>query len=168
MTKEEVDTFFTKHWADIDNIIKRNAPKSVTKNCVSIASDIYTICVNKPHTLNEETLIGFIGLTAGNIYKWKQSNFNRQNISIANDYEIPDRQIEEDETIDEQIQNMYFILENYYINAEPHEKRLYDLFVKEEVRSIRKLKARTGVTYRGAIVLLREFKQKIQQYERQA
>jgi len=169
VTKNELDTYFTINWNDIEGIIKRNEPKAVTKNSMSVASEIYTICVNRLDKLDKHNLLGFIGVTASNMYRWKNSSFNRQNVCTANDYEIPiDYHNEETERDQDQIQRLNYALEKYYLNALPHEKKLYDLFVNQEVRSIRELKKRTGVTFRGSIVLLNEFKQKIKQYEREA
>lgn len=168
MTKEELDTFFTTNWNEIQTVINANASKKITVNNTSIASDVYSICLRKLPTLNDKNLIAFIGIVSANQYKWKNSNFNRINKCCVNDIPIPE-EVDEDEyeQPDEQIQRLNYALNKYLINAEPHEKIFYNIYVVEGVRSLRDIQKRTGVTFRGAQRLVNDFKLKIKQYERQ-
>ena len=168
MTKEEIDTFFTENITQIQSVIESNAFKSITANDTNMLSDIYTICIRKAKKLHQSNILGFIALAASNQYRWINSNYNIVNKCIANDLTIPDTKDDQQESNhDVLLQRLEYALNKYYANAEPHEKRFFDAYVNKSVRSIRDIVKHFNVTHRGAQTLIKDFKQKVKQYERE-
>ena len=166
MTKAEIDRYFQENWRDIQNVVKNNASKCATKNTTDITSDIYLICMDKKETINN--LPAYIRILASNIYRWNVSSFNRKNRSTANEIEYNGIEvIEEKDREDELMQSRLFYIEKYRLEAEPHELIFFDIFVNKNIRTVRGLSKEVGVTHRGAMKLIKDFKSKIQNYERQ-
>jgi len=165
VTKDEIDTFFNRNWDFIQDVISRNAAKCVTTNREDIASEIYLICLDKRDKITN--IKGFVSIVASNTYRWDKSQFNIRNRSQSNDIELKNISKEDEPESDIKIQRMEYAINKYMLNAEPHEKRLCELYVTEGVRSIRKLQDRLNTTFRGSAILIKEFKQKIQEYERE-
>jgi len=167
MHKAQIDRFFSENWHEIERVILNNAFKSKTKNICSVASDVYVICLERKKDLKKENILGFIGVTASNLYSWDNGNHNITNRSICNDIPIPDIYIQEEESNEEEMQRLNYALRKYYVNAEPHEKIFFNIYVYEGIRSIRPLIKRLDITFRGANILINDFKQKVKQYERE-
>jgi hypothetical protein len=161
MTKCELDKFFIKNDKQITAIIKSNCTKSITTNVCDIKSDIYLICLEKKHNIND--LMSYIRIVASNIYRWSNSDYNKKNRLISDNSEVSDT-ISED--IDEmRLQQLTFLLEKYKLNAKPHELIFYDAYVVRGVRSIRKIAKEFNISRHGAQILINDFKQKIKSYE---
>jgi ribosomal protein S13 len=166
LTKAEIDNYFNQNWHDIQAVVKRNSAKQITRNPSDITSDIYMVCLEKKDTI--QNLAGFIRIVASNIHRWERSSHNKQNKAIANDIEIKDIEIQEEKSdLDEVIQNRLFYLEKYKLAADPHELIFFDIFVNRNIRTIRALSKEVGLSHRGARTMINDFKQKIQNYERQ-
>jgi hypothetical protein len=163
VNKEEVDKYFTDNWSDIQSIVKANSNKCVTKNQIDITSYIYEVCISKAATINN--IRSFICLVAANIYRHKNSQFNRENRILVENDEFIDTYNEEGYV--DVNENRSYALKKYYLNGEPHEQRLYELYVIEGVTTIDGMRKRLGVTYYAAQILINEFKQKIKNYERE-
>ena len=166
MTKKEIDDYFTANWKDIQKAIKTNAPKCATVNHTDISSDIYLICVEKADRINN--LSGFIRILASNIYRWESSPFNRINRIESNTMTNFDTYIDEPTECDEMHQSRLYALQAYQMNALPHELIFYDLYINKGVRSVRGLEKHLNTTFRGAQMLIKDFKLKIKEYERKA
>jgi hypothetical protein len=164
MTKEEVDVYFAENWLEIEQIVKTNMSHCATENKVNIASDLYLICLDKRDEIN--CISSFIRILARNTYKWKRSKFNIENQSLANENEVTDTYIDED-TSEDVYQNRLFAIEKYYANAQPHERILYDIYFNQNITTIRGLVKHLNISFHGANVMLKEFKQKIKSYERE-
>ena len=165
MTKEQVDTYFIENWQSIKSAIKDNAPKCATKNSTDISSDIYLICIEKAAKI--ENISGFIRILASNIYRWERSSFNEENRIQSNTTEFPTMYTEDNSEADEVNQNRLYALEMYRRNAEPHELRFYDVYMNKGITSVRGLVKHLNVTFRGAVILINDFKKKVKEYERQ-
>lgn len=165
VTKQEIDTYFTTNWLEIKAIVKANSTKCATTNVQDITNDIYLICIEKSATINN--LSGFIRILASNIYRWNNSDFNKENKIFANETEIPNTYIEDCHREEMHQQRMY-ILEMYRINAEPHELRFLDIYLNKRITTVRGLKNHLNISHHGAVTLLKDFKQKIKHYERKA
>jgi hypothetical protein len=164
MTKEQVDRHFQENWKAIQAAIRDNAPKCATANRTDITSDIYLICIEKANKI--ENISGYIRILASNIYRWERSSFNEQNRIISNTIEFPTMYSEDNTEADEVSQNRLFALEMYKKNAEPHELVFYDVYMNKGITSVRGLVKHLDVTFRGAIILINDFKRKVKDYER--
>ena len=164
MTKSEVDNYFSENWNEIERIIQSNMSHCATENKVNIASDLYLICLDKRNEI--KNIDSFIRILARNTYSWTRSKFNMENKALANEYQINDTYTESD-TDEDVYQNRLFAIEKYLQNAEPHERILFDIYFNQNITTIRGLVKRLGVSFHGANVMLKEFKQKIKSYERE-
>ena len=165
MNKEQIDKYFTDNWQDIQSVVKRNAPKCSTINRDDISTDIYLICIEKAEKI--ENLPAFIRIVSSNIYRWSNSDFNKENKILATDLEDFDTYIQEDNDFsDDRIQDLEYRLEKYLLEATLSEKVFYQIYVNEGIRSERKLEKRLGVSRHGARTLVSDFKEKLKGYER--
>jgi hypothetical protein len=163
VSKQEIDAYFRDNWREIERIIADNSAKCVTVNRESIASEIYLICIEKKARITN--LSGFIRILASNIYRWNMSDFNKNNRIFASEIEIQDIYTD-DETEEISHQNRLYALERYRLNASPSELRLLEIY-KEGITTVRGLQSYLGISFHGSVVMLREFKQKIINYERE-
>jgi len=165
VTKNEVDEYFNTNWQTIKAIVKANSSKCATVNREDITSDIYLVCVEKAETINN--INGFIRILASNIYRWERSDFNVNNRIFANETQSIDT-YNEDTFSDETYQQRMYALEMYKRNAEPHELRFLDIYINEKITTVRGLEKHLGVSFHGAVTILKDFKLKLKDYERQA
>ena len=77
MTKLEIDTYFKENQILIKKSIASNKYKCVTTNDVCILSDVYLACINSSEKIRN--IEAFVKTTIENIYKWYNSEFNREN-----------------------------------------------------------------------------------------
>lgn len=166
MTKQEIDEYFTRNFKDIQEVVKRNAPKCITANQTDITSDIYLACIEKADRINN--LAGFIRIVASNIYRWDESLFNIDNKVFANETPIQDTYLYEECKDDELYQQRIYALELYKINALPHELRFYDFYINKKIQTVRGIQENVGVSFHGAYTLIKDFKLKMKEYERKA
>jgi hypothetical protein len=165
VTKEQIDKYFTNEWDDIQSIIKRNAPKCATANSENITSDIYLICIEKAPKIKD--IRGFIRIVASNIYRWENSDFNKNNRIFAHTNDNLDTYIGDELEDYLRDQQREYAIELYRRNAEPHQLIFADIVMNEKIFSIRDVMKRVGTTHHGARILINDFKTKIQSYERQ-
>lgn len=166
MTKEEIDKYFTKHFEEIQQVVRKNAPKCVTSNQIDITSDIYLVCLEKAGKI--KNLAGFIRILASNIYRWDESLFNIENKVFANEIQISDTYTENECKDDEIYQRRMYALELYKLNAKPHELRFYEFYIEKRVQTVRGIQEQVGVSFHGAYTLIKDFKLKMKEYERKA
>ena len=164
MTKIQIDEYFTTNWTEIKSIVKSTSNKSATKNIEDITSEIYLICIEKSSSI--VNIAGFIRILASNIYRWHNSEFNIFNKILANENEFSHTYIEEC-TIEIANQRKLFAIEKYRASAETHEKILLDLYETKGIRTVRAVKEHLQISHHGANILIKEFKQKIIDYERE-
>lgn len=166
MTKYEIDKYFKDNWNEIQHVVKSNSKKCKTKNITDITTEIYLICIEKADKI--KTLPGFIRIVASNIYRWSNSDFNKKNRVLVNDYNLIDTYIEDYNKDDEKYQNRLYALEMYKNNANKIEQRFLEVYINKEIRTIRPLEKHLGLTRRGAIIMIKDFKLKMKEYERKA
>lgn len=166
MTKHEIDDYFSQNWEEIKTIVKNNSAKRATINNVDITTDIYLVCVEKAEGI--KSLPAFIRILASNIYRWERSDFNTENKVLAGEFDFNGICEEESYREEEKFQNRVFAIERYKANAEPHELRLFDIFCNKGVRTVRGIEKHLGVSFHGANVMIKDFKFKLREYERQA
>jgi hypothetical protein len=164
LTKNDIDSYFTSNWKEIQIVVKQNAPKCATKNPTDITSDIYLICVEKSSKI--KSLAGFIRILASNIYRWQKSDFNINNKIFANEIEF-NTTYDDNDIEDEIFQNRLFALEKYKLNAKTHEKIFLETYIDKNIRTVRGIEQELGVSFHGAYTLIKDFKLKIKEYERQ-
>lgn len=167
MTKKEIDEYFTNNYSLIVEYIDSNKHKCLTVNDEIIITQIYIEAIKSKERINN--LPAWIRITSSNIYKWKNSEFNKQNKvdsnNLANSYTLDESHNENETEIN--IQNLEFALKKYYLNAKPSERIFFDSYVNKGIRSIRKVQKHFGVTFRGAQVMINDFKTKIKEYARE-
>lgn len=167
MKKEQIDNYFTTNFDKITRLVNCHRQKSHTINDYDITTDLYLIAVERSEEIENTTaLYNFLCVTASNIYRWNNSEYNLQNKVVGNNTDIS-HIISEDNT-DEEItyQNRHYALRKYYAEAKPSERIFYNAYINEGVRSIRKVRDKFGISFRMASVVIKEFKQKIQDHER--
>jgi hypothetical protein len=59
-----------------------------------------------------------------------------------------------------------YAIEKYRLHAKPSEKILLNLYMTE-TPTVRGLQRNLGVSFHGAVVMIKEFKEKIKSYERE-
>jgi hypothetical protein len=169
VTKEEIDSYFTSNIEKITDIIKKHRSKCATANVIDITTDIYLLCVEKAETIQESKIDNFIGSASLILYKYSTSPFNYKiNKVFANEIEHDYIYEEGSIGLDIQIQNMEYLFQKYLIDARPSEVLFFDLYVKQGIRSVRKIKEKLNISHYGAYTLINDFKHKIKEYERQA
>jgi hypothetical protein len=164
MTKTDIDSYFTENWAAIQKAVKDNAHKCYTANADDITSDIYLICIEKAPKI--KNLGGFIRILASNIYRWEKSDFNKNNVTFANNVNFDDTLSTEDDE-EHKYQRRVYALEMYRRNAEPHEKRFLEIYFDHGITTVRGLQEHLNVSYHGAVTILKDFKLKLRDYERE-
>lgn len=168
MSKEEIDLFFIENEGFINEVINNNKSKQVTVNRDNVLTLLYFACLKSGVKTSEE-LKGYIIVFVCNEYRWYNSRLNTSN-RISHKQEEPEDflYIEDDFDCDKEIkkQNRLFALEKYLLNAKPSERKLYNLYVKRGINSVRKLAKHLGVTNHAAYVMINEFKSKVKSYER--
>jgi len=163
MTKKEVDIYFIQNERDIIDDVYRNMPKSYTVNKENIIGYIYELCVEKCSKIQD--IEYFIKIAASNIYKWKNSQFNKENLVRSKENVFSYTYIKEEDEYDYlTAQLMEYALAKYKLNATPSEKVFYDIYVEQNKRTIKDVMNYTNVSYRGARALIEEFKNKIKKY----
>lgn len=140
---------------------------TVTKNKVSVLSDVYIACLNNVDKIERTKIESYINSCIINTYKLSRSSYNMSNRIIADnsDYTFTDH-VEETATIDIQIQNMEYLFSRYLLDAKPSDKIFFDLYVNKGIRSVRKISKKLNISHYGAYVLINEFKSKLKSYER--
>lgn len=147
--------------------IERNRPKCLTVNDENIISYVYEAALKRKHKI--KSMRGFIIGTTRNIYRFKNSKFNLQN-KVESNTELNDNTYIQEEDSDEKeimIQAMEFALEKYYNEAPLSDRTFFEAYVKQEIRSVRKIKEHFELSHWGAMQLINEFKTKIQDYARE-
>lgn len=163
MNKKEVDNYFSSNYGKIVADIESNRLKSYTVNDENVICYVYDICVRKASEI--ENIEAFIKITASNLYRWKNSKYNRENKIHCQDECFSYTYIESDVSKDNELhQNLDYALKKYYIEATPSEKVFYDIFVVQGKRTHREVQMYLNVSDRGARKLINEFKQKIKIY----
>jgi len=171
MTKHGIDNYFTENHIQILEWIESSEPRCFTNNVENIISDVYLACINSMDKIpNEKKLGGFIRITATSIYKWSNSEFNQLNKVESNNIEVSNIYIQEDNYKHEKemrLQSFEYALEKYWQNASKSERIFYKAYINEGIRTVRAIRDHFGVTYRGSQRLIKDFKQKIKEYERE-
>ena len=168
MNKEQIDDYFTNNWLEIQAVVKANSSKCATINQEDISTEIYLTCISRAAKIpNERSLGGFIRMASSNTYKWNNSEFNINNKILANETINDNIYMEEDEVNDSHYQNRLYAIELYKINAEPHELRFIDLYLNKKITTVRGLAKYLKVSHHGAYTLIKDFKIKLKEYERQ-
>jgi hypothetical protein len=163
VTKQEIDTYFSDNWQSIKRVIQNNGSKCSTANRESIASEIYLICVDKAEKITN--IDGFVRILASNIYRWNRSKFNLENKIFSSELEVKDEPMNE-EYSEVDFQNRMYAIEKYRLHAKPSEKILLNLYMTE-TPTVRGLQRNLGISFHGAVVMIKEFKEKIKSYERE-
>lgn len=168
MTKKEVDKYFTENFSTIQKKVNQFKNLCATKNKVDITTDVYLLCVDKCHKIEKDKIDAFISSSIYNIYKHSASSLNyKTNKVFANNIDLNSINIVDDDfdSLDVKIQNMEYLFQKYLNDAKPSEKIFFDIYVKENIRSVRKLKKRLKVSHYGAWILINDFKNKLKSYE---
>jgi hypothetical protein len=169
VNKEEIDLYFQTNWNEIQSVVKVNSSKCATINVSDITTEIYLTCINRAAKIpNERSLGGFIRMVSSNTYKWNNSEFNINNKILANELLNDNIYMEDDEVNDSHYQNRLYAIEMYRLNAEPHELRFLDIYLVKKITTVRGLVKHLNISHHGAYTIIKDFKRKLKEYERQA